>query len=98
MIEVLRSETFNRWLKKLRDRRAAMRIAARIDRLAFGNPGDVEPIGNGLSELRIDYGPGYRVYYVQQDMFLIVLLCAGTKKTQQKDIAKAKRLAKQWNQ
>jgi putative addiction module killer protein len=98
MIEVVKSEAFNRWLKKLRDRRAAMRIAARIDRLAFGNPGDVVPIGNGLSELRIDYGPGYRLYYVQQGMVLIVLLCAGTKQTQQKDIAKAKRLAKEWNQ
>jgi len=97
MIEVIKSETFSRWLKKLRDRRALMRIAVRIDRLAFGNPGDVAAIGNGLSELRIDYGPGYRLYYIQQGMVLIVLLCAGTKQTQQKDIAKAKRLAKEWN-
>lgn len=96
MIEVVRAETFNRWLKKLHDRRAAMRIAARIDRLAFGNPGDVEPIGNGLSELRIDYGPGYRVYYMQQGLVLIVILCAGTKQKQHKDITKAKRLAEEW--
>ncbi len=97
MIEVVKSETFHQWFGKLRDRRAAMRITARIDRLAFGNPGDVEPIGNGLSELRIDHGPGYRVYYLEQGMMLILILCAGTKQTQRKDIAKAKRLAEEWN-
>jgi len=97
MIEVVKSATFDQWLKRLRDRRAAMRITTRIDRLAVGNPGDVEPIGNGLSELRIDYGPGYRVYYLEQGMMLILILCAGTKQTQRKDIAKAKRLAKEWN-
>jgi putative addiction module killer protein len=97
MIEVVKSETFHRWFRRLRDRRAAMRIAARIDRLALGNPGDVEPIGNGLSELRIDCGTGYRVYYQQQGKVLILILCAGTKQTQQRDIAKAKRLAEGWN-
>lgn len=96
MIEVVKSETFNRWLKKLRDRRAVVRINARIDRLAFGNPGDVQPIGDGLSELRIDYGPGYRVYFMQQGNVLVLILCGGDKRTQQEDIAKAKRIAEEW--
>lgn len=96
MIEVVKSETFNRWLKKLRDRRAVIRINARIDRLAFGNPGDVRPVGEGLSEMRIDYGPGYRVYYMQQAKVLILILCGGDKRTQQEDIAKAKRIAEEW--
>jgi len=68
----------------------------RIRRLGLGNPGDVEPIGEGLSELRIDYGPGYRVYYMQQGPILVVLLCGGDKRTQQEDIAKAKSLAAEW--
>jgi putative addiction module killer protein len=63
MVEVLRSATFDRWLRKLKDQRAAARVQVRIDRLAAGNPGDVKPVGSGVSELRIDYGPGYRVYY-----------------------------------
>lgn len=96
MIEVVKSETFNRWLEKLRDRRAAIRINARIDRLAFGNPGDVQPIGEGLSEMRIDYGPGYRVYFMQQGKVLVLMLCGGDKRTQQEDIAKAKRIAEEW--
>ncbi|ABA56974.1 type II toxin-antitoxin system RelE/ParE family toxin [Nitrosococcus oceani] len=96
MIEVVKSETFNCWLKKLRDRRAAVRISARIDRLAFGNPGNVQPIGEGLSEMRIDYGPGYRVYYMQQGKVLVLILCGGDKRTQQEDIAKAKRIAEEW--
>jgi putative addiction module killer protein len=68
----------------------------RIRRLGLGNPGDVEPIGEGLSEMRIDYGPGYRVYYMQQGSLLIVLLCGGDKRTQRNDIAKAKLLASEW--
>ncbi len=77
----------------LRDRRARAKIVARIDRLADGNPGDVEPVGNGVSELRIHYGPGYRVYFVRRGGVLIVLLCGGDKDTQTKDIKTAKTLA-----
>jgi len=80
-------------MARLRDRRARAKIAARIDRLALGNPGDVEPVGKGISELRIDYGPGYRVYFVQRGQTLIVLLCGGDNRAQTKDIRTAKRLA-----
>ncbi len=66
MVEVVKSATFDRWLRKPKDRRAAARILVRIDRLVGGNPGDVRPVGNGVSELRIDYGPGYRVYYLRE--------------------------------
>ena len=68
----------------------------RIRRLGHGNPGDAQPIGNGLSEMRIDYGPGYRVYYMQQRSVLVVLLCGGDKSTQQNDIKKAKEIAAEW--
>jgi putative addiction module killer protein len=93
--EIRETETFSCWLKALRDTEAKARIAVRIRRLAFGNPGDVKPVGEGITELRIPYGPGYRVYFVQRGTVLIVLLCGGDKKTQQKDIATAKRLAKE---
>jgi putative addiction module killer protein len=73
-----------------------VRIAARIDRLASGNPGDVKPIGGGLSEMRIDYGPGYRVYFMQRGSVVIILLCGGDKDTQQQDIEQAKALAAEW--
>jgi putative addiction module killer protein len=73
MVEIVKSATFDRWLRKLKDRRAAARVLVRIDRLAAGNPGDVKPVGSGISELRIDYGPGYRVYYLQEGQRLIVL-------------------------
>ncbi len=96
MVEIIKSATFDRWLKKLRDPRAKARIEMRIRRLGLGNPGDVQPIGDGLSEMRIDYGPGYRVYYMQQGAILAVLLCGGDKRTQQNDIDKAKRLAAEW--
>jgi putative addiction module killer protein/probable addiction module antidote protein len=85
-------------LKKLRDVRGKARIIRRLDRLAQGNPGDVRPIGKGLSELRLDVGPGYRVYYLQDGDTLILLLCGGDKSTQQKDIDKAHELADQWHQ
>lgn len=97
MIEVIKSETFDRWLRKLRDSRARARIEMRVRRLSLGNPGDVQPIGEGLSEMRIDYGPGYRVYYMQQGAFVVVLLCGGAKRTQQEDIARAKIIAAEWN-
>ncbi|QTF90888.1 type II toxin-antitoxin system RelE/ParE family toxin [Halomonas sp. BM-2019] len=96
MVEILKSGTFDRWFKKLRDREARARIEMRIRRLSLGNPGDVQPIGQGLSEMRIDYGPGYRVYYMQQGAVVVVLLCGGDKRTQQEDIAKAKNLAAEW--
>lgn len=96
MIEIIRSSTFDSWLSGLRDRQAKARIAARLDRLAMGNPGDVKPVGEGISELRITYGPGYRVYYIQRGKVLVVLLCGGDKSTQSRDIERAKMLASQW--
>lgn len=96
MVDILKSSTFDRWFRKLKDRRAKARIQMRIDRLALGNPGDAEPIGEGLSEMRIDYGPGYRVYYMQRGKVLIVLLCGGDKRTQQRDIENAKAIAAEW--
>lgn len=95
VIEIRETEAFSTWLRGLRDSQARARIAARIRRLAFGNPGDVKPVGEGVSELRIHYGPGYRVYYVQHGTVLIILLCGGDKSTQAKDIEAAKRLAKE---
>lgn len=95
-VEILKSDTFDRWLRGLRDRRARARVEARIRRLSLGNSGDVQPIGDGLSELRIDSGPGYRVYFRRQGAFLLVLLCGGDKSTQQRDIAMAKAIAAQW--
>ena len=96
MVEIAKSVTFDRWLRKLKDRRAAARVLVRIDRLAAGNPGDVRPIGSGISELRIDYGPGYRVYYLQDGERLILLLCGGDKSSQGKDIKEAHRIAEDW--
>ena len=96
MVEILKSATFDRWMRKLRDPNARARIQTRIRRLSLGNPGDAQPIGKGLSELRIDYGPGYRVYYMQRGAVLILLLCGGDKRTQQEDIARAKRIAEEW--
>ena len=96
MIDVVRTEDFEAWLTKLKDLRSKARIIRRLDRLAQGNPGDVRPIGKGLSELRLDVGPGYRVYYRQDGDTLILLLCGGDKSTQQKDIEKAHELAGQW--
>ena len=98
MIELIRSATFDSWLSGLRDRRAVARIAARLDRLAAGNPGDAEPVGEGVSELRINYGPGYRVYFIQRGPVLVILLCGGDKSTQSKDIRQAKVLAEQWKE
>lgn len=95
MIEVRQTERFSEWLSELSDRRAAARIAARIDRLALGNPGDVKPVGEGVSELRIHYGPGYRVYFKQVGKELIVLLCGGDKSAQAADIATATALAEE---
>ena len=89
MIEVRQTVTFRTWLDDLADRRAAERITQRIVRLQAGLMGDVKPVGGGVSELRVDHGPGYRVYFVQRGRVLIILLCGGDKKTQQRDIDKA---------
>lgn len=96
MTELIRSATFDLWLSGLRDYRAIARIAARLDRLASGNPGDAQPVGDGVSELRINYGPGYRVYFIQRGPVLIILLCGGDKSSQDRDIKQAKALAAQW--
>jgi len=96
MARIEKTEAFAEWLRALRDPRAIARIAVRIDRLAAGNPGDVRPVGEGVSELRIDYGPGYRVYYIQRGAVLVVLLCGGDKSSQRADILRAKSLAVEW--
>jgi len=93
MLEVRQTEAFAQWLEELADTRAASRISQRIIRLQSGLLGDVRPVGEGVSELRIDYGPGYRVYFVQRGKILIILLCGGDKRTQARDIRKAKALA-----
>ncbi|WP_043739463.1 type II toxin-antitoxin system RelE/ParE family toxin [Thioalkalivibrio nitratireducens] len=93
MLEVYKTEEFARWFRKLRDRQAKARIQARIDRLEQGNFGDVESVGDGIHELRIFCGPGYRVYFTQLSSVIVILLTGGDKGSQSKDIAKAKELA-----
>jgi len=93
MVEVRKTETFAKWLDGLHDIQARARVLVRIERLAAGNPGDARPLGEGVSELRIDYGPGYRVYYKQHGRKVIILLAGGDKRTQTKDIKTALRLA-----
>ncbi len=97
MIEVKQTETFHRWWTKLRDRRAIAIIFSRLDRLTRGHAGDVAPVGEGISELRIHYGPGYRVYFKKQNETIILLLCGGDKNSQAKDIKAAKQLAVEWS-
>lgn len=92
--EIRKTETFAKWLDGLKDLRARARILVRIERLAAGNPGDVKPIGEGVSELRIDYGPGYRVYYKQEGLSVVILLAGGDKGTQARNIKTALRLAR----
>lgn len=93
MIEVRQTDVFIDWFAGLRDREARARITARIRRLSLGNPGDVKPVGSGVSEMRIDYGPGYRVYFIQRGDMVVVLLCGGDKRNQDRDIARALELA-----
>ena len=93
MLEVRKTEVFALWLDGLGDIQARARIQVRIERLAAGNPGDVRPVGAGVSELRIDYGPGYRVYFKQRGQELVILLAGGDKRTQARDIRTALRLA-----
>lgn len=98
MVELIKSATFDRWLTGLRDRQAKARIEVRLRRLSLGNPGDVKPVGDGISEMRIDHGPGYRVYFMRRGVLLVVLLCGGDKSSQQKDIAQAKLIAEQFEE
>jgi putative addiction module killer protein len=94
MIEIRKTEVFDDWFNSLSDRLAQRRIQVRIDRLQLGNPGDVKPVGPGVSEMRIDYGPGCRVYFAQRGTSMIVLLAGGAKRTQQRDIDRAIELSK----
>ena len=95
MFEVRRTERFIQWLDGLSDARAVAKIAARAERLAWGNFGDVQPVGEGVSELRIHFGPGYRVYFVQRGAVVVILLCGGDKSSQTRDIRSAKAMAKE---
>lgn len=95
MIEVRQTDTFSNWLDQLNDVRAIARIQIRIRRLSLGNAGDVKPVGEGVSELRVDYGPGYRVYFSRRGKELVILLCGGDKGSQSRDIVLAKQLAKE---
>jgi len=94
MIEIRKTDHFAKWLDEIKDLRGRARIQARIQRLAAGNPGDVKSVGEGVSEMRIDYGPGYRVYYIRNRQKLIILLAGGDKSSQAKDIKTALRLAR----
>ncbi|MDO5501851.1 MAG: type II toxin-antitoxin system RelE/ParE family toxin [Actinomycetia bacterium] len=98
MCEVLRSETFARWIDRLRDREAVARIKIRIARLVLGNPGDVKPVGGGVSELRIHHGPGYRVYFLHRRETVVILLCGGDKASQLRDIQRARNMAEEWRE
>lgn len=98
MIEVMESATFKSWFAALRDVQVRARIQARVRRLALGNPGQYRALRGGVCEMKIDYGPGYRVYYTMRGKLLVVLLCAGDKSTQDKDIKAAERIAKDWKE
>ena len=94
MLEVRKTDTYARWIDGLRDLNARARVLVRIERLAAGNPGDIKPVGSGVSELRIDYGPGYRVYFVSRNRDVVVVLTGGDKRTQAADIKTALKLAR----
>jgi putative addiction module killer protein len=94
VMEIRKTKAFERWFTRLRDRKAVARIKSRIDRLQLGLLGDVKPIGEGVSEMRIDYGPGYRIYFAQRGRELVILLAGGDKRTQARDIEKALELAR----
>ncbi|MEM6406641.1 MAG: type II toxin-antitoxin system RelE/ParE family toxin [Pseudomonadota bacterium] len=95
MIKIRKTALFTKWFDGLKDRRAKARIQARIDRMEMGNFGDIAPVGEGVSELRIPYGPGYRVYCLQRGSVIVILLSGGNKNTQAADIVRAKKIAKQ---
>jgi putative addiction module killer protein len=96
MTAIERTPEYAKWMLSLRDDRAKAKIALRIDRLMLGNPGDIKPVGGGVTEMRIDYGPGYRVYYCSQGKTFVVILCGGTKKGQSGDIEHAKTIFASW--
>ena len=98
MVEIEQSEEFESWIHQLRDLRAQLRIRARIERISMGNPGDVKSVGEDIREMRVDYGPGYRVYFLQRGEILIVLLCGGDKSSQDSEIKQAKSIAKRWRE
>lgn len=98
MFEIFQSATFVRWLGDLKDRQARMRILARLDRVALGNFGDAQPVGEGISELRIHYGSGYRLYCMQRGLRVVVMLCGGDKSSQSRDIEQAKAIARDWKE
>jgi putative addiction module killer protein len=93
MTEVRQTEEFSGWLHRLKDTNAVTRIVGRIRRMEMGNPDDAKSIGHGIFEMRIDYGPGYRIYYVRRGAQIVILLCGGDKRTQQRDIQRAQKLA-----
>ena len=95
MIEVIESATFKRWIRGLRDRSAVARVNARLRNISMGNAGDAKPVGGGLFEMRVHHGPGYRLYFLREDA-VAVMLCGGEKSSQQRDIERAGRLAKDW--
>src|SRR5271168_5116161 len=96
MLELTQTELFRKWRTKLKDERARALIASRLDRLAYGHAGDAAPVGEGISELRIHYGPGYRIYFHRRGNTVVILLCGGDKRTQAKDTNTAKRLLVEW--
>lgn len=98
MVEIIKTETFENWLLGLKDRMARFRIQARIDRLANGNAGDFKPLREGISEMRIDHGPGYRVYFMRRGPVVIVILAGGDKRTQNADIEQAISISKEWKE
>ncbi|MCP1831883.1 MULTISPECIES: type II toxin-antitoxin system RelE/ParE family toxin [unclassified Bradyrhizobium] len=95
MIQVVQTDAFAHWLNSLADIKAVARIGARIRRLELGNPGDVKSVGEGVSEMRIDYGPGYRVYFTRRGKTIVLLLCGGDKRTQSKDVKAAQKMVKE---
>lgn len=96
MVELVSTDDFEKWLRKLKDRVGRLRIVERLDRLAAGNPGDAKPVGHGIWELRLTFGPGYRVYYLHDGSQVILLLCGGDKSTQPRDIERAYQLAEDY--
>jgi putative addiction module killer protein len=96
VVEVIKSDQFQKWYRRLRDIRARARIDVRVFRLSLGNSGDAKPVGSGVSEMRIDYGPGHRIYFTRHGEDIVILLLGGDKTTQQEDIALAIEIARQW--
>lgn len=96
MAEIIESATFKRWVRRLRDKRAVARIDARLRNVALGHFGDTRALGDGIAEMRIAYGPGYRIYFLREGATVVVLLCGGAKGTQRRDIERAKRIARDW--